>query len=547
MAEKIIGKATVTAGAVWVWTGPTISSGRKVRTVQRGEVLEVYEQSKWWIRHNKGGWSSTLEADGTKIIDFKPDTTVTTSKKPSAPASAQKPIPTDYTPYLNNSDAKFNASKASELFLKNVRGIHGMPYQYMPSADTRLPGSTFGRKYAEKIITKMPMLLLTPGTPKFMNGYSAAEKKDIIKYALNKNTEQTLLQQLLNKDEGKFYSFKFDYQRYYSYVNPMCQSVARFLGIQNEMIDGKKLDRFQWENFTNSEMKGFISSAESVAFYIDSETQISESFSNSTGESMLSSSVNSISDMGREMQFLLGGAAGIEFDKLKKENYEASLAEFDKFTSKYTSFLPDKLMKNLTQGFMTVATGGKMIFPEIYNDSQFSRSYNINIKLRSPDADDFSWYMNIAVPLLHLIALVAPQQMGPNGFNSPFLVRGYYKGFFNCDMGIITSMNISKGDKGKWTLKGLPTEVDVSIDMKDLYQIMTITSDKSKIDLLENTILLDYLANMCGININKPDILRTIDIYYTQFTNKAIDAVTFDSFLGVRQWVSNLASSLYKK
>ena len=43
-----------------------------------------------------------------------------------------------------------------------------------------------------------------------------------------------------------------------------------------------------------------------VAFYVDAEPQISESLSNSTTQSQLAEKINSVSDLGREMQFLLG-------------------------------------------------------------------------------------------------------------------------------------------------------------------------------------------------------------------------------------------------
>ncbi len=452
--------------------------------------------------------------------------------------------------YINKEEGSDKASKAS-AFLKNVRGIHGLPYQFLPSTDRRIPGSNFGRKYSEKIIARMPLLLLTPGSPKFMASYSQQDKDNLLSY-LSKNSRKDdgIIDQLVNSGnngDSKFYSFQFAYKEYYACVNPMLQKIARFLNIHNMTIDGKTLDRYSWENYTNEEFKGFISSRESVAFYIDSETQISESFTNTTGESQLANTVNGLSDMGREIQFLLGGTAGVEFDFLKEENRGEVLANFDAFADKYARLIPKNLMNKVSNGFLTVASGGKMIFPEIWQDSTFARSYNISIKLRTPEADNFSWFMNIAVPLVHLICLVAPRQLGANGYQSPFLVRGYYKGFFNCDMGIITDMSIQKGDKGKWTTNGLPTVVDVNFTLKDLYQIMSITQDNKVFDLLNNTALLDYLANMCGINVNKPDVLRTLDIYYTQFTNKIIDTVTFDGFLGVEQALTNLVSSVFKR
>lgn len=539
--QKLIG--IVEADAIWVREKPDLAS-KKIGMIYKNDRIVVETLQDKWIKHNKGGWSCTMDNNSEPIIRLEQFTPMRAAAKEKE--EVKEDIDIDFKPYTSSSESLSSNSEAAKLMIQSMRGIHGMPYQYMPEVDRRLPGSVFGRVYADKIVSRMPLLLLTPGKPKFMKKYSDGQKSDILKYMIT--GDKGIVEELLNDSkDGKFYTFDFNYKDYYAIVNPMCQKVARFLNIQNETIDGTPLDKYEWEHYTNDSLKGFINSKESVAFYIDSETQISESFSNATGESLLSNKVNSLSDMGREIQFLLGGAAGIEFDKLKQENYDASLKEFDSFTSKYAAIFPKELMSKLSSGFLTVATGGKMIFPEIWNDSEFSRSYDITVKLRTPDSDAFSWYMNIAVPLLHLVALVAPQQLGANGYKAPFLVRGYYKGFFNVDMGIITHMNINKGDKGKWTLNGLPTEVDISFGLKDLYQILTLTTDKKIKNILHNTAMMDYLANMCGININKPDIVRSIDMYFNQITNSVFDKVTFDGFMGLQQWTSNLANSVFKR
>ena len=64
-----------------------------------------------------------------------------------------------------------------------------------------------------------------------------------------------------------------------------------------------------------------------------------------------------------------------------------------------------------------------MVFPEIWSDSKFSRSYTCEIKLVSPDPSPLSVYMNVLVPLFHLIALVGPRAVpgNPNGYTNPFL------------------------------------------------------------------------------------------------------------------------------
>lgn len=532
--------------SVWIRETPSLS-GKPIRMVYKGDQFKLTEQNGYWFKCSIGWICSKLD-NGKRLLKIHTNNIINKSNETETNNGREDENKANHE-YINDYliNNKKNKASLASAFLTNVRGIHGLPYQFLASADRRLPGSNFGRKYSERIIARMPLLLLTPGAPKFMSSYSQKDKENLLKYMLNK--EKSLIEQLTNDTDGdsKFYTFEFAYKQYYSCVNPMLQRIARFLNIQDRTIDGKPLDRYSWENYTNEALKGFVSNRESVAFYIDSDTQISESFSNNTGESTLAHTVNGLSDMGREIQFLLGGAAGVEFEALKEENRGEVLADFDSFADKYARLIPKNLMNKLSNGFLTVASGGKMIFPEIWQDSEFTRSYDISIKLSTPEADNFSWFMNIAVPLIHLICLVAPRQLGANGYQSPFLVRGYYKGFFNCDMGIITQMNIQKGDKGKWTTNGLPTVVDVNFSLKDLYQIMTITQDDKVIDLLKNTALLDYLANMCGININKPDILRTLDIYYTQLTNKVIDTVTFDGFLGIEQALSNIAGSIFKR
>ena len=169
------------------------------------------------------------------------------------------------------------------------------------------------------------------------------------------------------------------------------------------------------------------------------------------------------------------------------------------------------LIGTITHSFDTIIAGGKLIFPEIWSDSQFSRDYPINIKLVSPDNDDYSIYVNIIVPLLHLLGFALPRGTGPSAFVSPYLIRCAYKGMFNVDMGIISSMSITKGAECSWNHRGMPTSVNVSFTIKELYNIFALANNESgNYKLAENSIMMDYIGNLCGININEPDLARTI-------------------------------------
>ena len=440
-----------------------------------------------------------------------------------------------------------NTAMSRSLITNSSRGIFGMPHQFLASTDKRVSGGNngFGRKYAEKIVSAMPVVLFTPGKPKFMKGFKKSDRSNILKALANK-AENTLNELINSKENGKFYSFEFEYAKYYDVVNSMCRKLAYLMDVQDETLDGTKLGSYNWANYTNDSFKNFLTSKECVAFYVDAENQVQDSFSNDTSASMLASSVNGMSDTARELQFLLG-SGGAQFDALRSENASATLDSLNSWASKYSSILPDGLMAKLTEGVVTVSTGGKMFFPEIWNDSSYSPSYDISMKFRANSGDKLSIYLEIMVPLLHILGMTVPMQLGANGYQSPFLVRIYGQGLYNINMGIISSVSVSRGGNSAFTADHLPTQIDVSINVKDLYNVLALTQSTKIIDNINNTAMLDYLANLAGININKVDMGRSIDIFFSSVTNGVIDSLVRNRFTSVQQTISNIANSLYNK
>ena len=326
------------------------------------------------------------------------------------------------------------------------------------------------------------------------------------------------------------------------------------MNLQDRVVDGQKLENKSWAKDTNDSFNKLFSVYRGcTAWYCDSETSISDSFSNGTTESMLSSKINSVSEYGRELNFLLGTVktqTGVALDKFtSEENLASNMENVDNFIS---SALGNNglsgVFSSITNAAQTVIAGGKLVFPEIWSDSSFSRSYNINLKLVSPDGDDLSIYLNIIVPMLHLLALVLPREASSShGYISPFLVRAFYKGLFNVDMGIITDLSFNKGKEAAWTASGLPTIVDVSFTIKDLYNDMYMTNmDNMKHDMMDNIILMDYISNMCGVNINEVDIIRAIDLFLIQKgANRIADTWRLRIFGSVDQWVTNKWQNLF--
>ena len=565
----------VTATGLYVRDQPS-TAGKKISQLNNGDTLNVDQQSGSWIHHDKGGWSCATSASGksyivrTEIAEDSPSPPATETTQETieiqkenlaayeeidlSPGGAYIESPSNLSGVSSNEE--YLSSLGDSLTVSSCRGILGMPYQFMPIVDTRLSDKSdaFGRKFAEKIVSRMPVLAIVPGKPRFMAGFSKNQKENIIEGIIGKVTgsNKRNLDDMLDTD-GKFYSLEFDYMGYYNYVNQFCRSMAYFLGIENEKVNGIKLKNFNWVGDIQADLSKVINFTKCVAFYIDSEKSISENFSNSTTESMLKQQINGLSDAGREIQYYLGHAgsqAGLQFDKFtNQEDLSQNIQNVNDFIDNILGEGNSNIFKRITGNIQTIASGGRMIFPEIWSDSNLSRSFSVSQTLVSPDPDDLSIYLNILVPMAHWICLAAPRGAKmPNGYISPYGIKAYYKGMFNIDMGMIEGLSFNKGEEGGWNRSGLPTVVKVSVDIKDLYSQFAISEASfGDMGFFNNTILLDYIANMCGININEIDIQRNIEMYMvTRGYDEIRDAIKYDAFGGIGQFISNKVHNLYR-
>lgn len=411
------------------------------------------------------------------------------------------------------------------LITGNTHGIFGIPYQFMDDVDLRMDGAIqIGRMYAQKIMARMPLLFITPGKQVFMEGYNKNDKKNVIQSLLSQDNADV---QSVIKGYGKYYSFEFDYNTYYKYVNTMCWVVAKYLGIEQQKISVgnsayKQLRYIDWSKATNEDFKTYFNAAENVIFYLDGMTNVSESFTNNTMESSLASTVNGLSDQAKELKFILGNQSALSSIIDGMGDISTTITSS---LSGAISGLGGGLLAGLTgRGINTILSGGKINFPEMWSDSSFDRSYSLDIKLRSPDCDTLSIYLNILVPYIHLLALVLPRTLDgttdsktedPNGYTSPFLVRAYCKGIFNIDMGMVTDLSVSKGAECQWNDDGLPTQIDISLSIKDLYSMLSMSTYGSGITwgIVANTSMMDFLANMSGLNLGQMEMNRKMTMY----------------------------------
>ena len=169
-------------------------------------------------------------------------------------------------------DTNFTKQSQSVTMIKNTRGIYGIPYQFLPTVDPRLPGTDIGAKYAEKIVARMPLLFLTPCKQKFMDGYDSNTKSTFIS-ALLSSDDNSFLDQVISKN-GKYYKTIFKWDDYYKYVNCLCSQLAIYIGLDKVKIPTnygeKKLEDINWAtDLSNTQFDNYFNAKRAVVYYLD--------------------------------------------------------------------------------------------------------------------------------------------------------------------------------------------------------------------------------------------------------------------------------------
>lgn len=455
-----------------------------------------------------------------------------------------------------NSSSSENSNGINQLPSATVddalASIFGMPYQfseivdppytYITKGETTV--SSIGNKFLEKIFSMAPIVFLSPGEPEFLAGSISKELIDswAAKFLSAGNGE---IDSVGRQQDGKFYGFKNTFVEYAKYVNTAVRGLSLFLGIGDAEIPvpGKntkiKLNSFHIEDMMGSEYERLFGTLLSIPFYIDAESSITESFGNSTTESMVAQTVQPFTDQARELMYLTGTSDAGGLGRSLASLLAKGVGAFNDALQGVVN--SQSILSRLGGEIHAIVGGGRLTFPEVWADSTYGKSYDINIKLRSPDPDPISIFLNIYLPIIILICMTVPRQyeMSSNAYSSPFIIRAVYKSIFSVEMGIIDSLSITKGGDGRWNELGMPTAADVSFSIKELYNNTFISKG---FGLLRNTSQLDYLATLAGNNLNEPEVFRRWRLFFILAKQVPADMVR-----GVRNAISTKVLSLMNR
>ncbi|MCM1218691.1 MAG: hypothetical protein NC548_29740 [Lachnospiraceae bacterium] len=464
------------------------------------------------------------------------------------------------------------SSKATYGKVDASMRMFGMPHQLLEHNDPRLSQTTdLGKTFAEYMIIEAPIISIKPGVSEFLPGKNDDEKKAYVNQyvsAAGSSSVKSTLRKLEDEESDSLHWFdhKPAYSDYMIGVNMICKTMAVLYGVDKIKVPwvkgnttfgyydwryyrlGKQYERSVSTSGSGKDGQGWAKAAmqlmsnikstiqnddQYVDFYVDANASFSESASNSTTQSMLASFTDKIESMAKELSMI--GAMGMGSEEFEAKITEASGDVDNLIQSTVDSLAPNggvggigTLFKRLSSGAKQIIRGGNFVLPEHYSDSSYSKSYSFSMTLATPYGTKLGHFLNVGVPLAHILGLFLPVQMSANTFKSPYLLKCFSPGWFNCSLGIGDSCSISKGGDSGWAANGLPNEIKVDVSIKDLYAQMYIPQKMS--DFIENSGMIEFLMVTCGVDITNQELFLSSKIWVYLLAGSISDKVTAAPF-----------------
>ena len=410
-------------------------------------------------------------------------------------------------------------------------------------------------------------LSLTPGYPKY-NGsnylmstnddalHQTQTGESMLAYLLRNGIDKTFAEK-----DRRYYTFKTDYEDYYAYLETMLNTLWIKMGLGTE--SNTKYNIYTFFNIlqngkinTNGSDKLLDRYRTSFGFYVNPDGVLTESLNSQMTSfgSGIASEVNSSSENYQSINYLTGMGTGgsarnasrimantltmkdnlLNFINEAASNTISTIKDMSSglssaigiaiklpfsILSDTSKFLRERDSGAVLQSFATT-NGMKVVYPELWNDSSFSKSININFEFISPYGDPLSIFQYVMAPFAALLCFAMPRQAADNGFVSPFFVRADIPGLFSVDLGLITDFTWTRGgNQNLWTKDGLPRAISGSFTISDLYPFLAMTKRFSFLSSNPNyTVFLDSLAGFHSVYSSDND--SGLNEYWLKMINR---------------------------
>ena len=231
-----------------------------------------------------------------------------------------------------------------------------------------------------------------------------------------------------------------------------------------------------------------------VAFRLDEAGSIGESFSNSTKEPGIASTINGMSSSARDVQtnamnFNLG-------DGIVGETISA-------FKNAVTSFAAGTLDGVGLSGIAVLGGGAFADIQNVWDQSSASLpSESFTIQLRTPYGNKVSIFQNLYIPLSMILAGALPLSTGPSSYTSPFMCQCFVPGRMQTRCGMITDLSITRGTSNAgWSVDGLPLGIDITFTVTDMSSVLHVPLDERAGILDDDNAFNDYMAILSALGV----------------------------------------------
>lgn len=238
---------------------------------------------------------------------------------------------------------------------------------------------------------------------------------------------------------------------------------------ESSIANASDAEQSSWFDFLKAELDD---GAQYVSFRVENDGAVSESFSSQVGESEIASKINSISSSARSTRFSLsdgeiaGGLAGSLINGVVGAVKDVAMGAANSL------------------GIDGIAALGGNAFADIPKHWMQSTAdlptMNYRVKLISPYGNRYSKFVNIWLPLTMLLAGALPLSAGAHSYTSPFLCQLFDRGRAQTRLGMISSLQVSRGGGNlSFNKIGEPMAVEVSFTVVELSNLIHMPIAKS--------------------------------------------------------------------
>jgi hypothetical protein len=412
----------------------------------------------------------------------------------------------------------------------------GVPFAYTEVTDPN------NRVMINTFVKDSVFLSLTPGMPKYNGGSFQQETLNLAgltstgSYLNQTQTADQMvayllkngMDKLISEKDRRYYVFDAKYQDYFAYLETMLNTLWVKMGLGTGE-DGS-INIFSFFNPTSADSDYDSSLLEkyksSIGFYVNPAGNVSESISNSPLSTDLASDANTASDQFQKLNYLTGMGTGgavqnarrqvgiasqqlTSAGNLIKNNFSFEgknlISKFLNLGKSIVDFSSTQDMSALVQQF-TVTNGMKVMYPMLWESSNYSKNMSFSFNFVSPYGDPLSIFQYVYVPFFALLAFAIPRQAAENGLVSPLFVRADIPGVITSDLAMITDLTWTKGEEASWTKDKLPRSISGSFQVTDLYPYLAAVKRLSFLSANPSfTVFLDNMAGLRALYSNESD------------------------------------------